>query len=180
MFHGNTIFGIAFINNSKIAAQSELRFGFGRFFFLLETARRGEAGLTNNDDDDEDGDEGGGEVDRRRERRERHTTMAGLVNEREYGEHPSPPSLSPIPAAASSTEAFSSATDQTGLALTSSPLLRHLLAVRRVGRGGGSVPVNVDHEGYVESENALFKHVAVREREQDSTYTPATANIAPR
>ena len=106
--------------------------------------------------------------------------MAGLVNEREYGEHPSPPSLSPIPAAASSREAFSSATDQTGLVLTSSPLLRHLLAVRRVGRGGGSVPVNVDHEGYVESENALFKHVAVREREQDSTYTPATANIAPR
>ena len=47
-------------------------------------------------------------------------------------------------------------------------------------RGGGSVPVNVDHEGYVESENALFKHVAVREREQDSNYTPATANIAPR
>eukprot|EP00212_Chloropicon_laureae_P007792 CAMPEP_0197491980 /NCGR_PEP_ID=MMETSP1311-20131121/6212_1 /TAXON_ID=464262 /ORGANISM="Genus nov. species nov., Strain RCC856" /LENGTH=77 /DNA_ID=CAMNT_0043036705 /DNA_START=168 /DNA_END=401 /DNA_ORIENTATION=- len=42
------------------------------------------------------------------------------------------------------------------------------------------VPVNIDHEGYVESENALFKHVAVREREQDSKYQPATANIAPR
>merc|ERR1711934_954817 len=81
----------------------------------------GKQASTNNDDDDEDD-----EVERRRERRERHTTMAGLVNEREY------------------------------------------------------VPVNVDHEGYVESENALFKHVAVREREQDSTYTPATANIAPR
>eukprot|EP00212_Chloropicon_laureae_P002606 CAMPEP_0197485050 /NCGR_PEP_ID=MMETSP1311-20131121/48_1 /TAXON_ID=464262 /ORGANISM="Genus nov. species nov., Strain RCC856" /LENGTH=46 /DNA_ID= /DNA_START= /DNA_END= /DNA_ORIENTATION= len=36
------------------------------------------------------------------------------------------------------------------------------------------VPVNIDHEGYVESENALFKHVAVREREQDSKYQPAT------
>ena len=88
-----------FIFNSKIAAQSELRFGSGVFFFLLETAigREGKQASTNNDEDDDDDDEGGGEVDRRRERRERHTTMAGLVNEREYGEHPSPPSLSPSP-----------------------------------------------------------------------------------
>eukprot|EP00213_Chloropicon_mariensis_P001672 CAMPEP_0197470382 /NCGR_PEP_ID=MMETSP1309-20131121/1089_1 /TAXON_ID=464262 /ORGANISM="Genus nov. species nov., Strain RCC998" /LENGTH=77 /DNA_ID=CAMNT_0043007209 /DNA_START=150 /DNA_END=383 /DNA_ORIENTATION=- len=42
------------------------------------------------------------------------------------------------------------------------------------------VPVNIDHEGYVESENALFKHVAIREREQESKYKPAVANIAPR
>ncbi|QDZ25188.1 hypothetical protein HOP50_16g77340 [Chloropicon primus] len=42
------------------------------------------------------------------------------------------------------------------------------------------VPVNVDHEGFVETENNLFKHVAVREREQDSKYVPSTSNIAPR
>merc|ERR1711879_902295 len=42
------------------------------------------------------------------------------------------------------------------------------------------VPVNVDHEGYVESENALFKHVAIRDTERDSKYEPKAANVAPR
>merc|ERR1712019_68810 len=42
------------------------------------------------------------------------------------------------------------------------------------------VAVNVDHEGFVESENKLFKHVAIRDREQDSPYKPTAANIAPR
>jgi hypothetical protein len=42
------------------------------------------------------------------------------------------------------------------------------------------VPANIDHEGYIESENALFKHVAIRDKEKDSKYVPNTANIAPR
>merc|ERR1712216_440458 len=42
------------------------------------------------------------------------------------------------------------------------------------------VSVNVDHEGFTESENPLFKHVAIRDREQDSTYDPKATNIAPR
>merc|ERR1712144_124750 len=43
------------------------------------------------------------------------------------------------------------------------------------------VPVNVDHQGFVESENgSLFKHVAVRDREQDSAYVPSASNVAPR
>merc|ERR1712010_232165 len=42
------------------------------------------------------------------------------------------------------------------------------------------VSVNVDHEGFTESENPLFKHVAIRDREQDSTYEPKATNIAPR
>merc|ERR1711977_692220 len=56
-----------------------------------------------------------------------------------------------------------------------------LQARRGEGQGAGLGVRAIRFERLVESENgSLFKHVAVRDREQDSAYVPSASNVAPR
>ena len=92
--------------------------------------------------------------------------MAGLVNDRKYGKRSTSHYLSSSSSSTSSSSSFLN--------------LNLFICFSDTQHVPCTVPVNIDHEGYVESENALFKHVAIREREQESKYKPAVANIAPR